>query len=90
MAGGNDDVQFGTLTFADTYTAFTADTNSVAFIVRNLSGKQVTIRKVGGSNTLVINDGFEAPVLLGDPSGYEIKNTTDAATITVEIIQYDS
>ena len=90
MAGGNQDVQFGTLTFADTYTAFTADLNSVAFIVRNLSGKQITIRKVGGSNTIVIEDGFEAPVLLGDPAGYEVKNTGDSSTITIETIQYDS
>lgn len=90
MAGGNDDIQFGTSTTTDSYLAFTSDTNAVSFIVRNLSGKDILIQKVGGGNTIKILNGFESPLLYGNPDGYQWKNNTDTASATVELVIYDA
>ena len=70
----------------DSYVALDADTSCKAFLLRNLTGKDILIRVGAAGDAITIKDGIESPLLKGDPSGYQIKNNTDAGSVTVELV----
>lgn len=72
----------------DTYTALDSNTAVAAFILRNLTGKDILIRVGSSGDAITVKDGFESPSLKGNPSGYQIKNNTDTDSVTVELILY--
>ena len=91
---GYFDTYFDSSVTNDTYAAFDAVTGynytrgSVGFVVRNLTGKDIKIRRGSSGDGIVVKDGFESPPIYGLPDDFEWHNETDGTSITVELIIY--
>ena len=83
---GFGDTYFDSKAVGSSYVALDTDTSCKAFILRNLTGKDILIRVGSSGDTITIKDGIESPLLKGNPSGYQIKNNTDAVSVTVELV----
>lgn len=67
------------------YVSPTADATALRTNFMNTTGVALTVRVVGGSDTLTLNDGISV-TLYGDPSGFEFVRASGSGAVSLQMI----